>query len=119
MSHDTSFAYMTIDTSPAAGLVHVSPIFFRSAPSRRGSYVSSRLARTRRTDARQARRFSVVAASVSEPTAGAAASSPRYVDVQRDANAPSPSATAAPASLTRYSDAVPGNTTDLRRRTGR
>jgi len=57
MAYETPFASVTADRGPASELVHVSPIFARCGPSRRGEFSDRRLARARRTTARQAARY--------------------------------------------------------------
>ncbi len=89
MSHEHSFACITTDNGPASELVHVSPVFVCCGPRTRGVFADRRLARTRRSDARLARRQ---------------AATPRFVEVSTNAPA---------TELLRYSDAVRGNTTDL------
>ena len=66
MSYDAPFACLTTDNGPASELVHVSPIFTRFGPSRRGSYADRRIARVRRTEARWAR-FRSTAEAYAEP----------------------------------------------------
>lgn len=56
MYDELCFATITDDHGMASELVHVSPIFTRCGPSRRGRYADRREARTWRTDARHARR---------------------------------------------------------------
>lgn len=57
MNPETSFAYLTTDSGLVAEILHVSPMFVRFGPPARGRFAERREARTRRTDARHARRI--------------------------------------------------------------
>lgn len=92
MSHDHSYACITTDHGPASELVHVSPIFVSCGPRTRGDFADRRLTRTRRSDARLARRQPLQAVAT------------RVADL---------SANTVATELLRYSDAVRGDTTDL------
>ncbi len=54
--YDHPFACVTVDTSIASEYLHVSPTFIRYCPPARGQFAGQRLARARRTDARQQRK---------------------------------------------------------------
>lgn len=56
MHHVTSTAYLTTDSGLVIEVMRVSTVFVRVGANRRGRFADRRAARTRRTDARQARR---------------------------------------------------------------
>jgi hypothetical protein len=55
MDYDTPFACVTTDSGLVSEILHVSPLFMRCGPRRRGQYADRRESRTERTDARQHR----------------------------------------------------------------
>jgi hypothetical protein len=55
MHYETPFAAVTADSGLVSGILHVSPMFVRFGPPTRGTYGDVRVARTLRSDARQAR----------------------------------------------------------------
>lgn len=61
MNLEAPFASIQNDTGIVAEILHVSPMFVRFGPPRRGQFAERRLARTRRTDARHARRQAATA----------------------------------------------------------
>lgn len=56
MKHDFPFACVATDCGLASAFLHVSPVYVRVGPPTRGVFADGRMARSRRTDARQAQR---------------------------------------------------------------
>lgn len=56
-----TFVTLATDSGLVAGILHVSPVFIRRGPRRRGEFPAARAARARRSDARNGARSAAAA----------------------------------------------------------